>query len=120
MASIRALKDSANETIYPQTLVNAVFDLNNQPLDALLSSKIAQYAILPEASLSNNGLIVQYIGATTENYTQGAFYKSNGSIWVSASASIPTVGSKNTVTSEGIKNYIDEVVGDIETLLASI
>lgn len=40
MASIKTLKDSNNETIYPQTLTNAIFDLNNQSLDNLLALKI--------------------------------------------------------------------------------
>ena len=40
MASIKTLKDSNNETIYPQTLTNAIFDLNNQSLDNLLALKM--------------------------------------------------------------------------------
>lgn len=39
MASIKTLKDSTDETIYPQTLTKAVLDLNNQTLDNLLASK---------------------------------------------------------------------------------
>lgn len=39
MASIRALKDSANEVVYPQTLINAVFDLDNQSLEKVLAEK---------------------------------------------------------------------------------
>lgn len=39
MASIRTLKDSNNNIIYPQTLTNAIFNLDNQTLDNLLASK---------------------------------------------------------------------------------
>lgn len=39
MASIRTLKDSKNEAIYPQTLTSAIFNLNNQTLDNLLALK---------------------------------------------------------------------------------
>ena len=40
MASIKTLKDNVNETIYPQTLTNAVFNLDNQSLDNLLALKL--------------------------------------------------------------------------------
>lgn len=44
--------------------------LNAEDVDA-----IPQVSVLPTASASNLGNIVQYVGATTENYTNGYFYK---------------------------------------------
>jgi hypothetical protein len=44
-------------------------------LDAGDVEAIPQYSTMPTASESNLGNIIQYIGATTENYTNGYFYK---------------------------------------------
>lgn len=44
--------------------------LNAEDVDA-----IPQVSVLPTASASNVGNIVQYVGATTEDYTNGYFYK---------------------------------------------
>lgn len=123
MAKIKTLKDYNNESIYPQTVISAVFDTNNQSLENVLANSLAdktsQYIIMPAAN-ENEGKIVQYIGDSNANYFKGRFYQAINGSWVNLLDDIPTAGSKNAVTSEGIKNYIDGLVGDIETLLASI
>lgn len=41
---------------------------------ARLATKVTHYATMPEVTATTTDIIVQYIGATTENYTQGDFY----------------------------------------------
>ena len=53
MASIKALRDSNNETIYPQTLTNAIFDLNNQSLDNLLALKMDASKVYTKEEMNN-------------------------------------------------------------------
>ncbi len=52
--------------------------VQNKVIKAALDKKqdIIQYSVMPEASAENVGKIVQYIGTTTTQYTQGYFYKS--------------------------------------------
>ena len=40
-----------------------------------VDSKVARYASMPNVSSMNVGDIVQYVGATTQNYTHGYFYE---------------------------------------------
>ncbi len=119
MAKIKTLKDYNNESIYPQTIISAIFDTNNQSLESVLADKISQYENMPEAN-KNEGKIIQYIGNSNANYVKGCFYQAISGFWTGLLDNVPTAGSKNAVTSEGVKNYIDGLVGDIETLLASI
>ena len=44
-------------------------------LNALLLSIAIQYSVMPQASSANAGRIIQYIGETNNNYTNGYFYK---------------------------------------------
>lgn len=61
------------------TFVPPVTSVNSKTgavvLDAKDVSAIPQVPELPTASASNLGNIVQYVGATTENYTNGYFYQ---------------------------------------------
>ena len=38
---------------------------------------ISQYTVLPVASATNVGDVVQYVGASSQDYTNGYFYKCN-------------------------------------------
>lgn len=53
MASIRTLKDSNNNIIYPQTLTNAIFNLDNQTLDNLLASKANVNGVYTKDEVNN-------------------------------------------------------------------
>lgn len=123
MASIKKLRDINGNAVYPQTIISAIYDTNNQSLENVLANSVADKVLqcenMPEAS-KNEGKIVQYIGNSNTDYFKGCFYQAINGSWIGLLDSVPTAGSKNTVTSEGIKNYIDGLVGDIETLLASI
>ena len=45
-----------------------------------LESVKVQFDTMPSAS-DNRGKVVQYTGATNQNYTNGYFYESDGSTW---------------------------------------
>ena len=45
-----------------------------------LESVQTQYDTMPSAS-GNAGKVVQYVGTTTADYTNGFFYESDGSTW---------------------------------------
>lgn len=80
-----------------------------------------QYAELPENP--TDGMLIQYIGPTTDTYTYGYFYKYDQatSTWnqtdvQSRSGSIdfdelPTKGSTKAVTSNGIAVAIEQATG---------
>lgn len=55
-------------------VVNITDDYNNNSI---------QMAVMP--TTANTGDIVQYIGTTTANYTNGYFYKWNGTVWTNIS-----------------------------------
>lgn len=42
-----------------------------------LNTKITHYSVMPEVTAETTDKIVQYIGATTEDYTEGDFYKAD-------------------------------------------
>ena len=67
-------------TIGNTTAYNVINDYNpahKKYVDDSVAIKqdIMQYETLPTASASNEGQIVQYIGTTTNDYTQGYFYQ---------------------------------------------
>ena len=86
-----------------------------------------QYAELPENP--TDGMLIQYVGTSTETFTYGYFYRYNLSTdeWVQTNIQSggtfddrPTAGSKNPVTSEGIKAAIDEAIGfAVDEILSS-
>ena len=122
------LKDSEGNIIYPKTKVESITNQNNITLTTLLDSNIIQYKTMPTAGSANAGRVVQYIGETTTIYTKGYFYECkqiNASLygWQALATqqvesltfdATPTAGSKNPVTSEGIKNYVDNNVPDVD------
>lgn len=69
--------------------------------------QIIQVDTMPSASASNNGQIVQYIGTTTLTYTNGYFYKSNGTSWDNINVQPSSGGS-------GISNY--EVIDRVNSI----
>jgi hypothetical protein len=117
------LTDAQGNTINPKTKVENITNKNNVTLETLLNNNIIQYSAMPTANSANLGKIVQYIGTTTTSFTKGYFYEctttdGNSYKWVTANVqksesltfdSTPTAGSKNPVTSEGIKNYVDNI-----------
>lgn len=46
-------------------------------VDALLSGKqdIVQFTVVPEASADNEGKVIQFVGATSQTFTNGFFYR---------------------------------------------
>lgn len=122
------LTDSIGTVIYPKTKVENITNQNNIALTTLLDKNIIQYSTMPTANSANAGRVVQYIGTTTTTYTKGYFYECqqvNSSIYrwraVNTQAeesltfdSVPTEGSQNPVTSEGIKNYVDNNVPNVD------
>lgn len=70
--------------------------------------QIIQVDTMPSASASNNGQIVQYIGTTTLTYTNGYFYKSNGTSWDNINVQ-PSSGGGS-----GITNY--EVIDRVNSI----
>ena len=64
---------SATDTTYT---AGSNISITNGEISADLSSKqdIMQYSTIPTASSSNVGSIIQYIGTTDTNYTNGYFY----------------------------------------------
>ena len=93
-------------------------------------SAILQVNTLPTASATEEGNIIQYIGTTNQNYTNGCFYKcvSDGQnpatySWIRidvqpAGATINDNSTSQTETWSASK--LNTMVGDIETLLSQI
>lgn len=78
MASIRTLKDSNNEAIYPQTLTNAIFNLDNQTLDNLLALKASVNEVYSKDEVNN---IISTLS----------------SLKIEAVEELPTIGSTDTI-----------------------
>lgn len=135
------LKDSQGKIIYPQTEIENVADINGKPLFQYLKSATIQYEEMPQASISYEGKIIQYVGeevGTDLEFQTGHFYQCQGYYEVEASTGegswrykwgdievqsssqqftfdeTPTEGSSNPVTSDGIKNYVDDAIVDID------
>ena len=122
------LTDANGNTINPKTKVENITNNNNIALTTLLDNNIIQYKTMPSAGSANAGRVVQYIGETTTTYTKGYFYECkqiNASLyrWQTLATqeaesltfdATPTAGSQNPVTSEGIKNYVDNNVPDVD------
>ena len=103
--------------------------VQNKVIKEALDKKqnVMQYSILPSAQ-DNLGAIVQYMGATTSDYTNGFFYKSiydtesASYIWVLVEfAANITVDSALSTTSENpVQNKaITSKIGEIEDLIPS-
>ena len=103
--------------------------VQNKVIKEALDKKqnVMQYSILPSAQ-DNLGAIVQYMGATTSDYTNGFFYKSiydtesASYIWVLVEfAANITVDSALSTTSENpVQNKaITNKIGEIEDLIPS-
>ncbi len=103
--------------------------VQNKVIKEALDKKqnVMQYSILPSAQ-DNLGAIVQYMGATTSDYTNGFFYKSiydtesASYIWVLVEfAANITVDSALSTTSENpVQNQaITNKIGEIEDLIPS-
>ena len=122
------LSDADGNTINPKTKVENITDKNDVALSVLLNNNIIQYTTMPEANDINVNKIIQYIGTSTEVFTQGYFYKcvqtnSTTYQWQPIDVqqiqsltfdSTPTTGSTNPVTSEGVKTYVDNSVKNID------
>jgi len=65
-----------------------------------------QYDTMPTYTDFDLGTIIQYVGATTQNYTKGYFYKRGNAGWeqVSVQPEDPSVGSLNDLTDVNISN----------------
>jgi hypothetical protein len=54
-------------------------DLSNYPttqqVQNLINEHIVQYSVIPTASSTNEGDIIQYTGTTTSSYVNGYYYK---------------------------------------------
>ena len=78
---------------------------------------ILQYDVLPTASAENLGKIVQYIGTTTVNYTNGYFYKcglvDNNYVWVVIS-DLPSGGTTGQVLVKSSDADYDTEWGTVE------
>lgn len=122
------LTNSIGTVIYPKTKIENITNKNNIALATLLDKNIIQYSTMPTANSANVGRIVQYIGTTTTAYIKGYFYECqqiNSSMyaWIAVNTqeeelltfdSVPTEGSQNPVTSEGIKSYVDSNIHDVD------
>lgn len=132
------LKDSQGNVVYPSTKIEMIADADGKSLSSYLESAIIQYEEMPQANNYYEGKIIQYIGTESE-FHAGYFYycesyyeadESTGTgewkyrwtpIKVQADSQgtlsfdeIPTEGSSNPVTSDGIKNYVDDAIADID------
>ena len=122
------LTNSIGTVIYPKTKIENITNKNNIALATLLDKNIIQYPTMPTANSANVGRIIQYIGTTTTTYIKGYFYECqqiNSSMyaWIAVNTqeeelltfdSVPTEGSQNPVTSEGIKSYVDSNIPDVD------
>lgn len=70
--------------------------------------QIIQVDTIPSASSSNNGQIVQYIGITTLTYTNGYFYKSNGTSWDNINVQ-PSSGGGSGITNYEVINRVNSI-----------
>lgn len=75
-------EDGTETTIYVwEEIVSPEADLSNyytkEEINNIISESngSVQVETMPESSEENEGMIVQYIGITNENYTQGYFYQ---------------------------------------------
>ena len=104
MASIKALRDSNNETIYPQTLTNAIFDLNNQSLDNLLALKMDASKVYTKEEMNN---IISTLSSLKFEVLQK---NEDGTI-----PDLPAVGDTDTIylrpkENDDTNNYYDEYI----------
>lgn len=104
MASIKALRDSNNETIYPQTLTNAIFDLNNQSLDNLLALKMDASKVYTKEEMNN---IISTLSSLKFEVLQK---NEDGTI-----PDLPAIGDTDTIylrpkENDDTNNYYDEYV----------
>ena len=69
-----------------------------------------QYDTMPAASADLNGVIAQYTGTTDSTYTQGYFYKCNGTTW-------------EQIDVDPYKDYVDNAIstaiGNVSQLLGN-
>ena len=84
----------------------AVTSVNGKTGDVVLTAKdvdaLAQFDTMPTANASNSGDIVQFIGTTDANYTNGYFYKATGTTTYTGTVSFdPASISGTTATCSG-------------------
>jgi hypothetical protein len=123
---------SATDTIYIAGN-NIYIDPNDNSINADLSGKqdIIQYSTIPTASVDNLSKIIQYVGSTTNDYTNGYFYKcvSDGQdpatySWENIQVQVAggsggkmydlgSVPSNTTITSGTIFDMCKEILSDI-------
>lgn len=135
------LKDSQGNIIYPQTKIELIADGNGTSLFQYLQSAIVQYEEMPQADSSYKDKIFQYVGEEVGDepeFHTGYFYQCQGYYEIDASTGTgswkykwvnievqdssqqlvldetPTEGSSNPVTSDGIKNYVDDTIAGID------
>lgn len=71
-----------------------------------IDTNTIQVDTLPAASAELNGVIVQYVGATTSDLINGYFYRCNGSTWSQHNTQpIPTVNVIDDTTASASKTY---------------
>lgn len=75
--------------------------VNSEWVDITSSGQFIQYSTMPTASVDIVNKIVQYIGATNQNYTNGYFYKcvldNNAYIWQNIAVQSGSGGSDNII-----------------------
>lgn len=91
MASIKKLKDINGNAVYPQTIISAIFDTNNQSLENVLASKATKEEVdnrfnnfssldiqvvseLPAEGSSTSIYLLQVAGGTTGNLYEEYLY----------------------------------------------
>lgn len=71
---------------------------------------IGSFSELPAPSTLNQGQIVLYTGATTNEYTKGKYYVSNGTKWVISDASPSTVTVDSTLSDSSTNPVQNKVI----------
>lgn len=96
--------------------INTVELSGNKTAAQLGLQTTIQYSTMPTADATNLGQIVQYIGATTTEYTQGYFYQST---YDSENASYKWVYKAASHDDSARVTALENAVGDISQLSAS-
>lgn len=112
--------DNSASNLNSLTVQNAITEL-----DGLVGEKLTQYSVMPTASAEYVGKVVQFIGTTDQDYTNGYFYvcvqlgtmSSITYSWINVNVTdiefdtTPTSGSANAVTSDGIYSLVHKGSG---------
>ena len=133
---IKMLRDEQGNPFVPLVSPEAVKDVLNRDWESMIKDKMDQLDPMPAPSEDLLNKIVQYKGTTTENYTQGCFYKcvSNGAAVPTYSWELVNVQDLSNYLAKdnssiynpindynpATKKYVDDVVSNIDTLKREI